>query len=189
MEGFMTTILVTGGAGYIGAHFCKLAAAAGLTPVVYDDLSRGHAGAVKWGPLVRGSLSDREALSSAFGTYRPRAVVHFAALTYVGESVRFPMLYYRNNVEGSLALIEAMHEHGVRTLVLSSTAAVYGEPHCLPIPESHGTVPVNPYGATKLAMERMIEEGITGYHEVNDFISDFQRDGIEGIPFSMTRPD
>jgi len=157
------TILVTGGAGYIGSHACKALARAGFTPVAYDNLSRGHAWAVKWGPLEKGDLADRERLKAVIARHRPVAVMHFAAFAYVGESVAAPDLYYRNNVVGSLCLLEAMRETGLDRLVFSSTCSIYGEPREVPIRESHPTAPVNPYGAGKLMIERMLGDFAAAY--------------------------
>ncbi len=154
----MSTILVTGGAGYIGSHACKALAAAGHEPVTYDNLSRGHPEAVRWGPLETGDLLDRSRLDAVLRRYRPRAVMHFAAFAYVGESVRDPGLYWRNNVGGSLTLLEAMHAAGMERLVFSSTCAVYGEPPAMPITESMPLAPVNPYGVTKRVVEQMISD-------------------------------
>ena len=150
------SILVTGGAGYVGSHACKALAAAGWRPVVYDNLSRGHAEAVRWGPLVEGDLHDRPRLAAALRTHRVAAVMHFAALAYVGESVAEPETYYTNNVGGTLALLGAMREAGVGTIVFSSTCAVYGVPDRVPIRETTATAPLNPYGETKLAIERAL---------------------------------
>ena len=151
-------ILIPGGAGYIGAHACKALAAAGYVPVTFDNLVCGHESAVQWGPLVQGDLCDRARLDEAFETYRPEAVMHFAAFSLVGESVSDPGKYYRNNVLGSLNLFEAMRDHGVDKLVFSSTCATYGEPQVLPIPDDHPQNPVNPYGASKLMVERMARD-------------------------------
>ena len=151
-------ILVTGGAGYIGSHTCKALAAAGFTPVTYDNLATGHRGAVKWGPLEEGDLADRARLDAALARHAPRAVIHFAASIAAGESVVDPGAYYRNNVAGSLSLLEAMRDHRLGALVFSSTAAVYGTPLKDPIPESHPLEPINPYGASKLMIERMIAD-------------------------------
>ena len=150
------SILVTGGAGYVGSHACKALAAAGYRPVSYDNLSRGHRAAVKWGPLVEGELHDRERLVEALRAHRASAVMHFAALAYVGESVTHPELYYRNNVAGTLVLLEAMREAAVDTIVFSSTCAVYGVPESVPIREGAAKAPLNPYGETKLAIERAL---------------------------------
>ncbi|HUC12230.1 MAG TPA: UDP-glucose 4-epimerase GalE, partial [Stellaceae bacterium] len=150
------SILVTGGAGYIGSHACKRLAHAGYRPVVYDNLSRGHREAVRWGPLVEGDLADGARLRAAIVEYRVAAVMHFAAYAYVGESVTNPALYYRNNLAGSLSLLEAMRESGVGEIVFSSTCATYGTPDIVPIRESAPQSPVNPYGETKLAIERAL---------------------------------
>ncbi|MDG5497377.1 UDP-glucose 4-epimerase GalE [Niveispirillum sp. BGYR6] len=152
----MTNVLVTGGAGYVGSHACKALAAAGFTPVTFDNLERGKRDAVRWGPLVVGDLADRAALDAAFAQYQPVAVLHFAAYTYVGESVEQPLRYYRNNTMGTLTLLDAMAAAGVDRLVFSSTAATYGVPQSVPIPESHPQQPVNPYGMSKLMVERII---------------------------------
>ena len=124
----MARVLVTGGAGYVGAHACKALAEAGHEPVTFDDFSTGWREAVRFGPLVEGDLRDPAALERAFADHRPEAVLHFAALSNVGESVTAPLRYWRTNVCGSLGLVEAMLRHGVRALVFSSTCAVYGEP-------------------------------------------------------------
>src|SRR5438309_7292072 len=150
------SILVTGGAGYVGSHACKALAGAGYRPVVYDNLSRGHRAAVRWGPLVEGDLHDRARLAAALREHGIGAVMHFAAFAYVGESVTEPAIYYRNNVGGTLALLAAMREAAVGTIVFSSTCAVYGIPDRLPIGETTAKVPLNAYGETKLAMERAL---------------------------------
>ncbi|PIX54092.1 MAG: UDP-glucose 4-epimerase GalE, partial [Zetaproteobacteria bacterium CG_4_10_14_3_um_filter_54_28] len=144
----MTEILVTGGAGYIGSHACKALAQAGYTPVVFDSLVYGHEWAVQWGPFEQGDLSDRARLDELFTTYDFAAVIHFAAYAYVGESVTDPAKYYRNNVAGTLNLLEAMIAHDVKQIVFSSTCATYGEPESIPITESHPQRPINPYGAS-----------------------------------------
>lgn len=151
-------ILVTGGAGYIGSHTCKALAQSGYLPVVYDNLSSGHEWAVKWGPLERGDILDRARLQDALQRHKPAAVVHFAAFAYVGESVTNPGKYYRNNVVGSLTLMEAMRDEGVKHIVFSSTCATYGTPARLPISESSPQRPINPYGASKLMVERMLSD-------------------------------
>jgi UDP-arabinose 4-epimerase len=150
------SILVTGGAGYVGSHACKALASAGYRPVVYDNLSRGHREAVRWGPLVEGDLHDRVRLGEALRAHQVSAVMHFAAFAYVGESVADPELYYRNNVGGTLALLGAMRAAGVHRIVFSSTCAVYGVPEMLPIRETTAKAPLNPYGDTKLAIERAL---------------------------------
>lgn len=151
-------VLVTGGAGYIGSHTCKALARAGYLPVSYDNLCNGHGWAVKWGPLERGDLLDSERLAAVLAHWQPLAVVHFAAFAYVGESVDKPGLYYRNNVVGSLNLLQAMHAQGVRRIVFSSTCATYGQPEALPIVEATPQRPINPYGASKLMVERMLAD-------------------------------
>jgi UDP-arabinose 4-epimerase len=152
----MGTILVTGGAGFIGSHTCKELAARGLSPVAFDDLSRGHADFVRWGPLVKGDILDRAALNAAFERYRPGAVIHFAALAYVGESMSRPLAYYRVNVSGLINVLEAMLRYGTRTIVFSSSCATYGIPDRQPIAEDAPQRPINPYGASKLVGEQIL---------------------------------
>jgi UDP-glucose 4-epimerase len=156
-------ILVCGGAGYIGSHMCKRLARAGLRPLVFDNLATGHAEAVRWGELVVGDLLDRDALARVFRDHRIAGVMHFAARSLVAESVREPATYFRNNVGGTLNLLDAMREAAVDRLVFSSTAAVYGLPRCVPIDESHPLQPINPYGWSKLFAERVIEEYARAY--------------------------
>ncbi|HEY1298983.1 MAG TPA: UDP-glucose 4-epimerase GalE [Stellaceae bacterium] len=150
------SILVTGGAGYIGAQACKALARAGYLPVAFDNLSRGHREAVRWGPLVEGDLAEGGRLAAAFAEFRVAAVMHFAGYAYVGESIADPALYYRNNLGGSLSLLEAMQAAGIDRIVFSSTCATYGVPDKLPIDEEAPQHPVNPYGETKLAVERAL---------------------------------
>jgi UDP-arabinose 4-epimerase len=152
------TILVTGGAGYIGSHACKALAAAGYRPVAFDNLVGGHRWAARWGPLVEADIQDRSALERAFDEFQPSAVMHFAAFAYVGESVTNPGKYYRNNVAGTLTLLEAMRDQGVSRLIFSSTCATYGVPQSSPISESHPQRPINPYGASKLMIEQMLRD-------------------------------
>ncbi len=151
-------VLVTGGAGYVGSHACKALARAGHEPVVYDNLLRGHRSLVRWGPLEQGDIADAQGLREVIRKHEPEAVMHFAALAYVGESVTAPEIYYRTNVAGSLALLEAMREHGVRSMVFSSSCATYGLPASLPMSEAHPQAPINPYGASKLMVERMLPD-------------------------------
>ncbi|QIK95854.1 UDP-glucose 4-epimerase GalE [Sphingomonas sp. HDW15A] len=152
------TILVSGGAGYVGAHACKALSKAGWLPVTFDNLLNGHEEAVKWGPLERGDILDRARLDEAIKAHQPVAAMHFAALTSVSESVSDPERYRRNNVEGSRTLLGALLDNGVNHIVFSSTAAVYGTPELVPIEEDAAKVPINPYGETKLAVERLLEE-------------------------------
>ncbi len=150
------SVLVTGGAGYIGSHACKTLARAGYRPVVFDNMSRGHREAVRWGPLVEGDVADRGRLAAVLVEHRVSAVMHFAAYAYVGESVADPAMYYRNNLGGTLSLLDAMREAGVDKIVFSSTCATYGTPDNVPIRETAPQLPVNPYGETKLAIERAL---------------------------------
>lgn len=154
----MKTVLVTGGAGYIGSHCCKAFAEAGWSVVTYDNLSRGWRDAVKWGPLVEGDVADAETVATALRLYRPAVVAHFAAYAYVGESVEFPELYYRNNSFGTLVLINEMLKAGINRLIFSSTCASYGIPVRTPIDETHPQWPINPYGWSKFMIERMVED-------------------------------
>ncbi|MFO7854303.1 MAG: UDP-glucose 4-epimerase GalE [Paracoccaceae bacterium] len=154
----MARILVTGGAGYIGAHGCKALRDAGHEPVVFDDFRTGWRQAVRFGEGIEGDLLDPAALAAAFARVRPDAVMHFAALSNVGESMRDPALYWRNNVAGSLNLLAAMRDAGVCAIVFSSTAATYGEPDEDPITEAAPQRPINPYGASKLAVEAMLAD-------------------------------
>jgi UDP-arabinose 4-epimerase len=159
----MPAILVTGGAGYVGSHACKALAAAGYTPIVYDNLGRGHRELVRWGPLEVGDLADGARLDEVFSRHRPEAVMHFAAFAYVGESVEKPALYYRNNVGGTLELVEAMRRARVDALVFSSTCSTYGVFERMPITEDAPQRPINPYAATKLAIERMLADYAAAY--------------------------
>jgi UDP-glucose 4-epimerase len=155
-------ILVTGGAGYIGAHGCLALLAAGYHPVVFDNLSTGHRGFVS-GSLVVGDLLDKAALAGAFARHDIVAVMHFAAASLVGESVIDPQKYYRNNVVGTLNLLEAMREAGCHRLVFSSTGAVYGNADSKALPESYPCVPINPYGASKWMIERLLADYRSAY--------------------------
>lgn len=154
----MARILVVGGAGYIGSHCCKALAAVGFEPVAYDNFSTGHRSFVRWGALYEGDIRDRDRLSKVMDEVQPLAVLHFAALALVGPSVKEPASYYDVNVVGTLRLLEAMRDKGVRSLVFSSTCAVYGEPKAVPISETAPCRPTNPYGATKLACEAMMDD-------------------------------
>src|SRR5690348_50255 len=142
----MDSVLLVGGAGYIGSHAAKYLSRQGYQPVVYDDLSRGHRQAVKWGPLEVGDIADTARLTEVLKKHAPKAVMHFAAFAYVGESVSDPAIYYRNNVVGTLSLVDAMRAAGVNRLVFSSTCATYGTPQRVPIVEENAQNPINPYG-------------------------------------------
>jgi UDP-glucose-4-epimerase GalE len=150
-------ILVAGGAGYIGAQTCKALAQAGYLPVVLDNLATGYAPAVKWGPFERGDLRDKALVADIVGRYGVRGAIHFAAYSLVGESVVNPLKYYDNNVGAAVAFTEALIGSGVEAFVFSSTAATYGVPSASPIPETHPTLPINPYGASKLAFESALK--------------------------------
>ncbi len=154
----MTNVLVTGGAGYIGSHTCKALSRAGFTPVTYDNLVYGHDWAVKWGAFEMGDLLDTPRLSRVIAAYKPVAVIHFAAFAYVGESVENPAKYYRNNVAGTLSLLEAMQNNGVDKIVFSSTCATYGIPEKAPITEDTPQRPINPYGRSKLMIEQILAD-------------------------------
>ena len=149
-------ILVTGGAGYIGSHTCKVLAGSGCVPIAYDNLVYGHPWAAQWGPLVRGDVADGQLVRDALRTYEVKAVVHFAAYAYVGESVENPRKYFQNNVAGTLSLLDAMLDAGVKHIVFSSTCATYGIPARIPIREDEPVRPVNPYGESKLFVERAL---------------------------------
>lgn len=157
----MKSVIVTGGAGYIGSHACKALHQAGFVPVSYDNLSHGHETAVRWGPLVVGDIDDRIELERTILRYKPVAVMHFAAFASVGESVSHPEKYYRNNVAGALTLFEAARANGLKAVIFSSTAAVYGMPKAVPIAETSELRPINPYGRSKLMMEQMLVD----FHE------------------------
>lgn len=151
-------ILVTGGAGFIGAHSCKALAEAGYLPVVIDNLSTGHADNVRWGPLVAADLRDGDAVLSALKAHRIQGILHFAASAYVGDSVSDPLAYYDNNVGGMISLSSAAQAAGVDQIVCSSSCATYGTPTTLPIREDMVQAPINPYGRTKLICEWMLRD-------------------------------
>lgn len=157
------TILVTGGAGYIGSHTCRALAAAGFLPVVFDNLSEGHKNRVQWGPLLEADITNPAQLHAAFQQHQPQAVMHFAAQISVPYSVSHPLETFTTNTVGSLNVLQAMQQHGVRTIVFSSTAAVYGTPESSPIPEDAPKNPINPYGHSKRMVETMLETFATAY--------------------------
>jgi UDP-arabinose 4-epimerase len=154
----MKTVVVTGGAGYIGSHTCKWFASHGYLPVTVDNLSTGFLESVQWGPLEVIDLRDTSALIDIFRKYSPAAVVHFAAFSAVGESVRDPFKYYDNNIGATLSLVSAMRTAHVKKIVFSSTCAVYGLPDVVPIKESSPRNPINPYGRSKLLIENLLED-------------------------------
>lgn len=162
-------VLVTGGAGYIGAHACKALKRAGFSPVVFDNLSTGHIEAVKFGPFFQGDLTDRSSVEAAFTEHRPEAVLHFAALSQVGESYTDPALYWRENVLGALNLVEATLGAGIRHFVFSSTCATYGDQDGVLLEEDTPQRPINAYGGSKLAIEQML--------------ADFGAHGLESVVF------
>jgi UDP-glucose 4-epimerase len=154
----LKNVLVTGGAGYIGSHACKVLRACGYVPVTYDNLSTGWQDAVKFGPFERGDLADRSRLDAVFAQYEPVAVLHFAALSQVGESFEKPGLYWRNNIVGSLTLIEAAVAAGCLDLVFSSTCATYGDQDNVVLNENSAQNPTNSYGSSKRAIEEMLRD-------------------------------
>ena len=159
----MNAVLVTGGAGYIGSHVAKALSLAGFKPVTVDNLERGYEIAVKWGPLEKVNLLNSNDLDDVFIRHSPIAVVHLAAYAYVGESMSRPFEYYRNNVFGSLNLFEAMARAKCDRIVFSSTCATYGVPKVMPISENTPQMPVNPYGQSKLMVERMLVDADVSY--------------------------
>lgn len=154
----LSRIFITGGAGYIGSHVVKTLGEAGHELLVYDNLSTGHERAVLSGRLVKGDLADTPLLSDVLSAFRPDAVIHFAASIQVEESVREPLNYYRNNVVNTVNLLEAMIRHGIRNFIYSSTAAVYGIPETIPVSETAPLCPINPYGASKVMVERILRD-------------------------------
>lgn len=163
----MQTVLVAGGAGYVGSHCCLALAAAGFLPVVFDDLSNGHREHVRWGPLEVGDIRDAARLDAVFAQHRPVAVLHFAGRIEVGESVKNPGAFFDSNVGGTITLIEAARRAGVNALVFSSTCATFGDPVALPMAENHPQAPLNPYGRSKL----MIEQALADYDRYVGFRS------------------
>jgi UDP-arabinose 4-epimerase len=157
-------ILVTGGAGYIGSHACKVLAVNGFEPIVYDNLSRGNRWAAKFGPLEVGDLGDIIRLRAVLEKYRPQALMHFAAFAYVGESVANPLLYYRNNIGETTSLLQTIVDVQLMPVVFSSTCATYGVPDVIPIQEDHPQRPINPYGYSKLVVERLLADLDTAHH-------------------------
>jgi len=167
----MQTVLVTGGAGYVGSHCCLALAEAGFRPVAFDDLSNGHREHVRWGPLEEGDVRDAVRLDAVFAAHQPVAVLHLAARIEVGESVRNPGAFFDVNVGGTITLIEAARRAGVDKLVFSSTCATFGDPMTLPMAEDHPQAPLNPYGRSKL----MIEQALADYDRYVGFRSAVMR--------------
>ncbi len=157
------TVLLTGGAGYLGSHVNKLLAASGVRTIVFDNLTRGHRELAKWGELVVGDTTDAGAVERAFNGNRVDLVMHLAALAYVGESVTNPAAYYTNNLLGTLNILEAMRKHGVSRIVFSSSCTTFGEARYLPIDEAHPQAPMNPYGRTKLVVESILRDYALAY--------------------------
>lgn len=159
----MSVILVTGGAGFIGSSTCAALARAGFTPVTLDNLSTGHADAVRWGPLEQCDIRDRQRLDQVMAAHKPDAIIHFAASAYVGESVEDPKKYYDANVAGMLSLMSAARDAGISRIVFSSSCATYGTPAIVPINEDTPQSPINPYGRTKLIGEWMLQDFSAAY--------------------------
>jgi UDP-glucose 4-epimerase len=159
----MAKVLVTGGAGYVGAHCCYALARAGHEVVVYDNLVNGHAVFAKWGPFEHGDIRDRARLKAVLAAHRPDIVVHCAGLVEVGVSVRDPGEFYDNNVAGSLTLLAAMREAGIDRFVFSSTCSIFGEPQTPTLDEGHRQAPLNPYAWTKLAVEQAVRDFAAAY--------------------------
>ncbi|MBW2681652.1 MAG: UDP-glucose 4-epimerase GalE [Deltaproteobacteria bacterium] len=158
-----TKILVVGGAGYIGSHMVKDLLDAGYHVITLDDLSTGHRELLPGGEFIEGGLGDTVLLDKLFSTHKISAVMHFAAFSLVGESVEKPLKYYRNNMAATAELLDSMIRHSVKRFIFSSTAAVYGEPVDIPITESHPCTPTNPYGESKIAVERMLKDCDSAY--------------------------
>lgn len=160
-------VLVAGGAGYVGSHACLALSQAGFAPVTYDNLNNGHANFVKWGMLEQGDIRDAARLDEVISLHKPIAILHFAALIEVGESVKDPGRFYENNVAGAITLIEAARRGGIECMVFSSTCATYGDPVQLPMDEAHPQAPLNPYGRSKL----MVEQALADYSTYAGFRS------------------
>ncbi|APO69676.1 UDP-glucose 4-epimerase 3 [Rhizobium gallicum] len=152
------TVLVVGGAGYIGSHTCLDLANKGYKPVVFDNFSNGHREFVRWGPAEEGDIRDRARLEEVLAKHKPSAILHFAALIEVGESVKDPVSFYENNVIGTLTLLSAAQAAGIKAFVFSSTCATYGLPQSVPLDEAHRQVPINPYGRTKYIVEQALAD-------------------------------
>jgi ribosomal protein L7/L12 len=172
-------VLVTGGAGYIGSHACKALAGAGYVPVCYDNLSQGHHWAVKWGPFERGDVLDRGRLDDVLNHYDFVGAMHFAAFTEVAESVKDPARFYHNNVGGTANLVSALVAQGIKALVFSSTAAVYGVPIAdVALNEDAALRPINPYGESKLAV-------IKAVRMITDLALREAKQAVDTVPFTV----
>lgn len=183
--------IVTGGAGYVGSHCCKELAKAGYAPVVIDNLFRGHKELVKWGPFHEADVLDEESLCKIFKEYNPTSVFHFAGLTYVGESVGSPDIYYKNNTEGTISVLNAMKRTGCPAIIFSSTAATYGNPMYTPLDENHPQNPINPYGLSKLFIEYILRDYETAYGIKYTALRYFNASGadVEGQTGEMHEPE
>ena len=179
MSDSSTHILVTGGAGYIGSHVAKALAAEGMIPVAYDGLVRGHQEAVKWGPFVPGDIGDAPLRRETIQRYRVEAIVHLAAFAYVGESIEQPARYFENNVGKGLVLLETAIETGVRRFVFSSSCATYGVPSDALITEDMAQNPINPYGDTKLVIEKALRWYGAAYGLQSAFLHYFNAAGAD----------
>ena len=157
-------VLVTGGAGYVGSHTCKILSQQGYTPVTFDNLSGGYSHAVKWGPLIKGDLNDLDSIIAACHEYNFNTVIHFASYIEVAESVESPGKYYRNNIGGTLNLLDAMQGNNIKNLVFSSSCALYGIPDKVPITEDTVGSPLSPYGWSKLVIEKIIQDFSLAYN-------------------------
>ena len=181
------SILVTGGAGYIGSHACKALAQAGYRPIAYDNLRYGHKEAVRWGPLVEADIADIDRLRDAMERFDVAAIMHFAAFALVSESVEQPLIYFRNNVAGSVALFEAMNAQHIRHIVFSSSCATYGVPQHVPITERADQKPINPYGESKLMVERVLDWCGRAYQSTYAMLRYFNAAGAD--PDGLTGED
>ena len=165
----MPNILVTGGAGYIGSHTCLALAQNGHTPVTFDNLVNGHREFVQWGPFEQGDVRDRNRLEEVLLAYQPAAIIHFAGLIEVSESIANPVAFFDNNVSGSVSLFAAALRAGIDKIVFSSSAATYGIPQQIPMQETHPQLPINPYGTSKLLVERILND-LDGYKNLRSVI-------------------
>lgn len=176
----MKKVLVTGGAGYIGSHACRALALSGFEPVTYDNLSTGNRWAVQWGPLEEGDILDRDRLASILARHRPVGVMHFAARSLVAESMAKPDVYYRDNVLGGLNVFDLCRRFDVAAVILSSTCAVYGTPARVPIAENEPLAPINPYGASKMMLERILADCDAAYGQPYMALRYFNAAGAAG---------